>query len=221
MKRVFGIAAGGLMAALLTFPASATIMSVNGPVSNLGTLAAMIAAPGDVTDDAAFNTGMEGFDERQNVLLGAPLSIDGGGSIAAGTRVNSHMIFLNTGPGDSNQANGHYNVVWTFDGTVLGVMSDRNGSLEVASSGTLGAIGTLYPAAPFAARGIENNNGGVGPFSADGYTIGFAGLNTLRVGMSVTEPGDWIRVITAVPEPATVLLLGLGLAGLGLRKRRH
>ncbi|NJN40841.1 MAG: hypothetical protein HC807_08620 [Gammaproteobacteria bacterium] len=186
---------------MFAVPANAMLLSVTGPNSNLGAAPAIIAAPPDVNDDAAYNTGMQGFDERQNVLLGAAILIDGGGSIAAGTRVNSHMIFLNTGPGNNTTANGHYNVVWTFDGIILGIMSNQNGSLEVSSSGVLGAIGTAYPNAPFAARGIENNNGGVGPFSADGYTILTA--NTLRVGMSVTEPGDWIRVVTSVPEPGT------------------
>jgi len=37
--------------------------------------------------------------------------------------------------------------------------------------------------------------------------------------MGVTEPGDWIRVITAgrvpaVPEPGTLMLLVSGLAGM-------
>ncbi len=44
--------------------------------------------------------------------------------------------------------------------------------------------------------------------SGDGYAI--LAPNQLRVSMLVTEPGDWIRVVT-VPEPATLLLLGTGL----------
>ena len=44
--------------------------------------------------------------------------------------------------------------------------------------------------------------------------------NQITVSMRVTEPGDWIRVVTT-PEPATlaVLLIGGGLALLGRRRK--
>ena len=40
--------------------------------------------------------------------------------------------------------------------------------------------------------------------------------------MRVTEPGDWIRVITAtnVPEPSIFLLFGTALAVLGFSRRK-
>lgn len=91
-------------------------------------------------------------------------------------------------------------------------MSNRNGSLEVNSSSILGAIGTVYPGAAFAARGLESN---------DHYAVSG---NQITVKMSVTEPGDWIRVVTAsksVPDGgATFCLFGLGLAAIGLARRR-
>ena len=141
----------------------------------------IIAAPPSVIDDppGAVNTHQQAFNERQNVLLPANLAVDGG-VIAAGTVVSSHMIFLNTlGTVAANDVQ-----TWTFSGLILGVMSDGPGALEAASTPLLGALGTVYPA-PFANRGLESN---------DAYIV--AG-NQLTLRDSVTEPGDWIRVVTA------------------------
>ena len=218
-KTLLSAAFSGLAAALVALPAQATIVSVTGPNSSFGSAAAIIGPPSDVLDDVVFNTGMEGFDEAQNVLTSVAYGIDGGGTIAAGTRVSSHMIFLNS-QGGATLA--HSSVVWTFDSTILGIMSDSGGTLEAASTAELGAAGTNYtvtfagsgPAAPFAARGLESNDG-VGNGPGDGYQL--LAPNQLRVAMRVSEPGDWIRVVTAstVPEPGTLAMLGLALVALG------
>lgn len=163
----------------------------------------IIDAPATILDDTTTNDHQQGFNEAQDVWLPYDLAVDGG-FIEAGTTVDSHMIFLNTEGGtfatDTQD--------WFFDGLVIGVMSNYNGSLEVASSDLLGAAGTVYPNSPFSARGMEGN---------DGY---IALDNSIRVRMSVTEPGDWIRVITQVPEPASIFVLLSGLLALGwLRKK--
>ncbi|MDH3634369.1 MAG: PEP-CTERM sorting domain-containing protein [Gammaproteobacteria bacterium] len=127
------------------------------------------------------------------------------------------MIFLNSGPGDDRTLIEHFNVEWLFDGLILGVMSDSSGSLEVASSSLLGAAGTLYPVLPFSARGLE----GIPPCPASDDCYNVSG-NALTLTMRVTEPGDWIRVITAsrVPEPSIIALFGLGLLVLGFARRK-
>ncbi len=138
------------------------------------------------------------------------MAIDLGGSIAAGTRVDSHMIFLN------NPSSGtifHNDVKWTFSGAILGVMSDSSGNLEAASTSILGLTGTTtYPASGFTARGMEGG---------DGYAV--AG-NVLTVDMGVSQPGDWIRVVTkssSVPDTgSTIFLLGAGLMSLAAARRR-
>lgn len=223
LKTVFQ--AGLAIIALTSFSAHAALVSVSGPLSSSGVAPAIIGAPLHALDDIVTNLSMQGFDEAQGIVTSVSHGIDGGGSIAAKTRVDSHMIFLNS-PG--GLALSHFSVDWTFDGVILGIMSDSGGTREANSTFELGNPGTNYtatfpgsgPAAPFGARGIESNNGGVGPFPTDGYSI----LNptTLRVGMSVTEPGDWIRVVTAtpIPEPSIMALFGVALLGIGFARRR-
>lgn len=174
----------------------------------------IISAPSSVIDDApgATNTVQQGFNEVQNFFLSYDLAIDGG-FISAGTLVNSHMIFLNTTVGTALTTD---RKTWIFDGQILGVMSDSVGNLEAASSSFLGEPGTTYPSA-FGARGLEGNpHTGI---NDDFYNV--TG-NSLDLFMRVTEPGDWIRVVTApVPEPSTILLLGSGLFGLGWYGRKR
>ena len=205
------------LACFITLPVHATLVNVTGGNSNLVTGPAIIAAPADVNDDApaATNTGQQGSDEQQSVPLTSNLNVDGG-SIAAGTVVDSHMIFLNTDGGTLAE---HFNVLWEFSGEILGIMSNGSGSLEVASSALLGASGTLYPATPFSARGLEGNRSWCSLNVNDCYSVSG---NLLTLTMRVTEPGDWTRVITksSVPEPSTLMLFGLSLLGLGMVRRR-
>ncbi len=233
LKQGIAFVVGATIATFISAPsASAMIVGVTGPTSSAGAgnTGEIIGAPTDVLDDFTFNTRMQGFDETQGVTTSSAYSMyvnDGRsvGTLAAGMRVDSHMIFLN---GAGNGLLTHEGVVWEFNGEILGVMADYSGNHEAASSGELGAAMTNYAvadpggdgdAAPFAARGMET--GGI-------YADLFSGIGTnfLTVSMFVTEPGDWIRVVTvsAVPLPAALPLYGAGVALLGFmgwRKRRN
>lgn len=191
-------------------PAQAIIISVAGPISSSGLAPAIIAPPADTSNNATPYSKQVGFDENQGVTLAGALSVDSG-SIAAGTVVNSHMIYLERLRGSTlpNSVT-HTDVVWTFDGMVLGVMSSTDGSLEGASESILGLGTTTYD--QYSNRGMENN---------DSYSI--LG-NTLTVNMRVSEPGDWIRVVTLAPKkdvPETGGWLLGGLAALALAGARR
>ena len=160
----------------------AAILAVDGPPSSRGEAAAIIEAPPSVHDDAFFADAMRGFDERQGVMLRDKLLVDGG-SVAAGTAVDSHLIFLSPYPDHPTR---HVAVTWRFSGPVLGVMSDTHCSLQTRSHSLLGNPGTQYPGRS-AFRGMERRLG-------DHYAVEG---ETLTVTMTVPQLGDWIRVITA------------------------
>lgn len=203
-----------ILIAVCTPSVGASIVGVTGGLSSLGAPAVILTTPpSHLLDDVGTNHAMQGFDEAQGVKTTLAYSVDGGGVIPIGSVVNSHMIFLNS---DGRVRVTHQDVTWTFDGEILGVMSDSAGFLEAFSSGELGNSETNYTqtsdgsgeAAPYRLRGLE---------SSDKYTI--AG-NLLTISMSVREPGDWIRVITSlpsVPEPGSMAIWSLmGCVGIAV-----
>ena len=191
------------LAFLMVSPAQSAVLGVSGQGEIIG-------APANVDDEArggVSNTLIQAFDEQQSVLLATDLTVDGG-TVVAGTRVDSHMLFYN--PVNSTTVSNR-TATFTFSGNIIGLMTDTNGNLEAASSSLLGATGTSYPG-PFSYRGLENDN-------TDSFTVSG---NTLTITMYASNPGDWIRVVTAtpVPEPSTWLMLGLAmLTVMGLRRR--
>lgn len=197
---------------LLPFQAQAALVATLGNTILPGTSILL--------EDGLENTEQQAFNEAQGVVLSRDIDVFGG-TILAGTRVDSHIIFLNSVGNTLLQDIRD----WTFDGLILGVMADRGGT-QMAATDDLFANGIyftdrtgnpLVSGSGFDAQGLED----IGTTSryADNFTI--AGM-MLNVEMNVTEPGDWIRVITtsAVPVPAALFLFAPALLGfLGLRRK--
>ncbi len=211
---VFSVAAFGF-----AHRSDAAIIGLNDPnLSSLGVAAQIITAPADIGDNGATNQAQQGFNEVQDYVTTSDIVHDFG-TISAGTEVDSHMIFFNaTTETNAPGLVSHVGVEWLFSGRILGVMSDGDGSLEVASSGALGGAGTAYALSAFTSRGLEFTSADTSV--RDDYEI--IDPFTLRLSMHVLQPGDWIRVVTAasMPEPSTAILLGLGLFGLAGYRRR-
>ncbi|SEW10872.1 VPLPA-CTERM protein sorting domain-containing protein [Cognatiyoonia koreensis] len=185
---------------------AATITASNG-----GTV---IASPLNVGEDNPTNSSIQAFNEGVDVLLLADLGVDGGTPISAGTRVDSHMIFLNTrGRTDVTDT-----ATFTFSEMILGIMSSQAGTNLFASDGIVNGPVT------YTGGNYGDNRGLEGSDTADFINV-VGGMFSVNVGMHVTEPGDWVRVITAssvspVPVPAGMLLLPTGLIALGAMRRR-
>ena len=204
LTRALGVAA--LMA--ISSSASAAVVSATGASEYTG-------GPGLISDATpGSNTEYLYFNEVQGHVLQSDLQTDISGPIMAGTRIDSHMVFLNRG----DNAGGTSNLLdldasFTFSGAIIGTMSDRNGGLRMVPSDFLGTL-VGYSYTNFDARGLEVNASYTDTFQIAG--------NVLDTQFNVTQPGDWMRVVTIsqVPVPAGILLLPMGLFAMGALRRK-
>jgi hypothetical protein len=162
--------------------------------------------PNSVGNDNFQSPDLYGFDEDENIVLAAPLTVDVGASpIPAGTVVASHYIFFDPGP--SEQVIGTVD----FDSAVLAIITSTG---TLAASDFLANTGVNYlnPAN----RGLE---------AGDSVTI--SGPDQILFDTFASSPGDYVRVLTAfspggasttpvAPEPRSIVLLGTGLLALAV-----
>lgn len=209
--------------------AALTFMSANQVKASITSGPDIITPPASVNNEdprggnpggGVINTHLQGFNERQGVLLTSDLAVDGG-VVPAGTTVDSHMIFYNfvDKPNDGNPYSDGPDD-WQFSGEILGVMSDDYGVSEVASSSILGAPSTTYPIYTYQYRGLDT--------SGDNYTIDGS---TLALSSGGYAPGDWVRVVTlSSTEPSVPVMSEWGMlvffillmaSGLWITKRRQ
>jgi MYXO-CTERM domain-containing protein len=126
--------------------------------------------------------------------------------IAAGTRVASHYIHFDTPGGERGSAKG----LVRFDADILGVICvGDSGTQRFLDASDFLSSGTIYPDA-INNRGLELGD--------DSFRI-LADRRTVEFNFQIASPGDYMRVVTAVPTPGSAALLGI--AGLvSLRRRR-
>ena len=199
MKTIIFAAAVAVLAAA---PAAAVVTggAVTGGNSG-GTFVQLFPAPGfAVGNNNQQSNNLFAFNELQGVTLGSNLAVDVGSSpILAGTRVNSHIIVFD--PVQSRSMEGNV----SFNRNVIGIITSRN---RLIASNFLGLPFVTYNTP--SAVGLESGTD----------TAWFVG-NTVFVDFQASNPGDEIRVLTAVPEPASwaMLITGFGLVGAAMRRR--
>ena len=110
--------------------------------------------------------------------------------------------------------------IWTIDYDLTGVSAV--GTLGFTATGGSGVLTDPF-LVDTVLSGETNGSGFVFEFLADGFRID--GDNDTPVGRGWLMPSgttnDWIVRAVLIPEPATGLLLGLGLAGLAALRRRQ
>jgi hypothetical protein len=179
--------------------AGGTFLKLTVPLPNL------FGPPDSVGNDNFQSPDLFGFDEDQNILLTAPLTVDvGASSLPAGTVVASHYIFFDPGPSE------HVIGTVDFDSDVLAIITSTG---NLAASDFLSNTGVNYLDPQ--ARGLE---------AGDSVTI--SGPRQILFDTFASTPGDYVRVLTelspseAVPEPGVVPLLGCGVVLLAAILRR-
>lgn len=137
--------------------------------------------------------------------------------ISPGTVINSYFIhFDHIDTTRSSNTSLVSSLTFGPGESILGIMTSVT-SLNLSNE-LVGIAGISYPTdAAVAGSGLEEN------FDRLSWIVNADGSTTLTLGLRVgNNATDQVRVITsaAVPEPATMFLLGSGLIGVGVFVRR-
>jgi len=197
---IFGVFTSNSFAAVI----SGTVTAGSGSFVELTAPFTESTPVSTVGGDNFDNPNLYAFDESQNIVLPSAINVDNladglggetiGGSLPAGTVVASHYVFFD--PTDFVNQQGTV----TFDLPILAVLSS-NTNLSATDS-LLGNASVTYLGGSL--RGLEG-----------GDNVSITSLNTISVDWDASTPGDYVRVLTGIPEPSTTVLLIFGLAFLG------
>jgi hypothetical protein len=140
------------------------------------------------------------MEESSGVVV--PITLNtAGGTVLAGTEVDSTLVWVDP----LNYINTQATI--DFSGDIVGIIIGTIGL--VVTDGLFGDTLTTYAYAFFS--GLE---------AVDSVTL--VDSNTITINFFTSNPGDYIRVLTAtpVPVPAAGLMLLAGLGVLGAMRRR-
>jgi len=188
-------------ATLFAAAASADIVSI----SDGGMI--LDPAPADFPQPDTFESSVvQGINERQSLVLDEDLQIDdledfiGVVDLSAGDTVDSHLLAF-----DPTTTESVSDIEITFENEILAVTTDDQTLADTHA--IFGLPGLNYPGF-VSLYGFEATES---TFSLDGNTIVFSG--------QASSPGDYFRVLTAIPAPGTGALAGVGLLAVARRRR--
>jgi len=137
-----------------------------------------------------------------------------GGTIAAGTKVQTFIFHVDVdGTISGNFDTSH---VLNFENEIVGVQwwdssdADDNPENLDQGDGVFAVAGVTYSTDP-----IRRGSG-----ATDTVNVALDGLSMTVASRIASDGYDTLRIITAVPEPSTLVIAGFALAALGLLVRR-